>query len=377
MSSADIASLHVDTGGHWRGGQQQALCLVEGLRARRLRAELVAPRRSVLAERASESGIAVHALPLRGEWDLASAFRIAGILKKGGFGILHLHTSHAHGLGRLASLLCPGLCLIVSKRVDFPIRGNIGRRLKYRRGVEKYLAISCSARDVLLRAGVRPERVVLVADGVDPLRFEGVVPADLKTELGFPADSVLVGVVGHLIAEHKGQEDFLRSAVMVAARFREAKFLLVGEGRDRVLLEKLAAEAGIADRVAFTGFRSDVPAVLASLDVFVMPSHAEAMGTSAIEAMMAGLPVVGTDVGGLKEVIDDGRTGLLVPPKDPARLAEAISNLLADPGLARRMGAQGRQRAHSRFTTDNMVEKTIQVYEEVQNARRRSRALHS
>jgi len=119
-----------------------------------------------------------------------------------------------------------------------------------------------------------------------------------------------------------------------------------------------------------------VPAVLASLDVFAMPSHYEAMGTSAIEAMMAGLPVVGSNVGGLKEVIDDGRTGLLVPPGAPARLAEAISELLANPALARRMGARGRQRALAHFSVDKMVEKTIQIYEEVQSAKRTSRALH-
>jgi len=194
----------------------------------------VARPKSAVAERAADAGIVVHTLPMLGEWDLASAFRLAGILRRGGFGILHVHTSHAHGLGRLASLLCPRPRLIVSRRVDFPIGGNIGRRLKYRRGVEKYLAISRSVRDALLGAGVRPQRVALVPDGVDPLPFDGVAPADLRGEFGFPADSVLVGMVGHLIDENKGQKDFLEAAALVSARFDQARFLLVGDGSRKI-----------------------------------------------------------------------------------------------------------------------------------------------
>ena len=360
--------LHVDTGRHWRGGQHQVVYLLGGLQKRGLRGELVARPESAIVERASSAGIVVHMLPLRGEWDMPSALRLAGILKRGGFNILHLHTSHAHLLGRIASLLCPGLSVVVSRRVTFPIRGTVRRWFKYLNGVEKYLAISYAVRETLVDAGVRPERVAVVPDGVEPARFEGVTPAGLKAELGFPADTRLVGVVGRLVTG-KGQQDFLKAAAAVAEEYNDARFVLAGEGDNRAALERQVAELGLSDRVAFAGFRSDVPRVLAGLEVFVMPSHAEGLCTSAIEAMMAGLPVVGTNVGGLKEVIEDGCTGLLVPSKNPERLAEAIGEVLADQSFARRMGDMGRQRAIRRFSVDNMVEKTIDVYEEVHGAR--------
>ena len=362
MPNERPSSLHVDTERYWRGGQQQVLHLLAGLRERGLRAELVARPGCPLADRAADAGIEVHQLALRGEWDVASAFRIARILRKGGFDVLHLHTSHAHGLGQLASLLCPRVRVVVSRRVDFPIRGTIGRWFKYLRGVDKYAAISYAVRDALLDAGIPAERVAQVPSGVDPARFEDVAPADLKSDCGFPADARIVGVVGHLVDAHKGQKDFLVASAAVAARYPEARFVLVGEGRDRRALEQQAAQVGVADRVSFTGFRSDVPAVLAALDVFVMPSRYEALGTSAIEAMMAGLPVVGAGVGGLREVIDDGVTGLLVAPGEPDALAQAIGRLLADQALRHRMGAAGKQRAHEQFSVKNTIDKTIEVY---------------
>lgn len=361
MPTEQPSSLHVDTERHWRGGQQQVLHLLAGLRERGLRAELVARPGCPLADRAADAGIRVHQLALRGEWDVASAFRLARILRKGGFDVLHLHTSHAHGLGRLASVAAPASKVVVSRRVVFPVKGAIRGWLKYRHGVDKYIAISYAVKDALTDAGVPPERVAVVASGVAPDRFDCVAPADLRAEFGFHPGAQLVGVVGHLAAS-KGQQDFLSAVATLAEKHSDARFLLVGEGDCRAALERQAEGLGIAERVAFTGFRSDVPAVLAALDVFVMPSHAEGLCTSVIEAMMAGLPVVGTSVGGLREVIDDGVTGLLVTLGRQGALAEAIGRLLSDGALRRRMGTAGRERAHEHFGVKNMIEKTIEVY---------------
>jgi len=356
------SSLHVDTEPHWGGGQQQVLHLLVGLAQRSLRAELVARPGCPLAERAASAGIVVHMLPLRGEWDVASALRLARIARTGGFDLLHLHTSHAHGLGRLASMLgAPGR-IVVSRRVAFRLRGGIRTRLKYRRGVDRFIAISAAVRRQLLSAGIPPERVSVVPSGVDPARFDNVTPAPLREECGFPPDAPLVGVVGRL-AHGKGQQDFLHAAAQVAEGHPAARFVLIGEGEARRELESQAQRLGIADRVAFTGFRADVPAVLRALDAFVMPSHAEGLCTSVIEAMLAGLPVVATNVGGIVEVVEDGVTGLLVPQADPRPLAEAIDRLLSDRALAAKFGAAGRERARSRFGVETMVEQTIHVYE--------------
>ena len=358
------ASLHVDTERRWRGGQQQVLHLLEGLAARGLRAELAAPPDSALAGRARAAGFTVHPIRMRGEWDLPSAARLAAAVRRGGFGVVHLHTSRAHGLGRVASLLVRMPGVVVSRRVVFRVRGGLVRRFKYLCGVDKYLAISYAVRDVLIAAGVAGERVAVVHSGVDPARFGPAPAADVRGEFGLPADALLLGVVGHLDVR-KGQRDFLAAAARIAPDFSGARFLLVGDGGDAPALRDLAATLGIAERVIFAGFRTDVPAVLAALDVFVMPSHAEGLCTAAVEAMMAGLPVVATSAGGLPEVVEDGQTGLLVPPGAPEALAGAAAKLLADADLRRRLGERGRQRALERFSVGSMVDGTIAVYEAV------------
>ncbi|HUS58462.1 MAG TPA: glycosyltransferase family 4 protein [Planctomycetota bacterium] len=362
MAGERLSSLHVNTEVSWRGGEQQVLHLLEGLTRRGLRAELAARPGCPLAERAAAAGVAVHPLSMWGEWDLAAALRLAGIMRRGRFGILHLHTSHAHGLGRLASLAAGGARVVVSRRVVFPVKGGIFGRLKYRSGIDKYIAISYAIRDALVCAGVAAERVAVVPSGVDASRFDGLRPAALRAEFGLPAQSRLVGVVGHLAAS-KGQQDFLAAAAIICEKFPDARFLLVGEGESLAALKRQAAELGIDSRVVFTGFRTDVPAVLAGLDVFVMPSHAEGLCTAAIEAQMAGCAVVATDAGGLKEVVQDMQTGLAVSPGSPGALAEAICRLLADDSLRSRLGAAGRARAMEFFTVEKMVDGTRQVYE--------------
>ena len=358
-----IASLHVNTEKHWRGGEQQVLHLLEGLQARGHRAELVARPASPIARRAEAAGIIVHKLPMLGEWDLPSAFRLARIARHGRFDVLHLHTSRAHGLGRIASILAPRPRVIVSRRVVFPPTGVFNRRLKYLNGIDKYIAISYAVRDILISAGVAPERIAVVPSGVEPSRFDGLAPAGLRRQFDLPSDAQLAAVVGHLDAA-KGQRDFIDAAARLAPSQPNVFFLIIGEGKDREALEWRAAGLGISGRVIFTGFRDDVPAMLVELDLFVMPSHAEGLCTAAIEAMFAGLAVVGTAAGGLQEVVADGQTGLLVPPGDPPALARAMERLLADDHLRHLMGTNARQRAFDQFTVKNMVDKTIQVYEE-------------
>jgi glycosyltransferase involved in cell wall biosynthesis len=167
--------------------------------------------------------------------------------------------------------------------------------------------------------------------------------------------------VGHL-ADHKGQRYLVAAAPAVLARFPQARVLVVGAGE---LLEPLAAQArklGVADRVLFPGFRSDVPALLAALDLFVFPSHLEGLGTSVLDALALGLPVVATTAGGIPEMIEDGVHGRLVPPRDPDALARAMVELLEQPELARALGEAGRARVLAEFTADRMVEKTLAEY---------------
>jgi glycosyltransferase involved in cell wall biosynthesis len=171
-----------------------------------------------------------------------------------------------------------------------------------------------------------------------------------------------VGVVGRLVPD-KGQDDFLRAAAILRSRHPDLRFLLAGRGTAEADLRRLATSLGLESAVAFLGFRDDVPEITASLAVSVLPSiDCDASSAAIKEALACGVPVVATDIGGASEILRDGETGLVVPPRDPGRLAAAIETLLADPARARDMGRRGSADVAARFTPDHLVEGTIAAY---------------
>jgi glycosyltransferase involved in cell wall biosynthesis len=173
-----------------------------------------------------------------------------------------------------------------------------------------------------------------------------------------------VGNVAHL-ADHKGQRYLVEAVPEVLRSVPRARFVIVGEGELEGDLRARAAALGLGARLLFTGFRTDVPAVLDALDLFVMPSHLEGLGTAVLDALAAGKPVVAAAAGGIPEIVEDGRHGLLVPPRDPGRLARAIVRLLQNPELASQLATEGLRRVRESFSVDAMVAGNLAVYREV------------
>lgn len=371
--------LHVNTERTWRGGEQQVLYLARGLAARGVEQELLCQQGSVLAARAREAGLPVWERRLRGEVDLPAARAIAARLRAGRFDLIHMHTSHAHTLGVLGARLAGRRrrgdrpVTVVSRRVDFSIhkrRFLDFARLKYTWNLDRILCVSGTIREVLLRDGLPPELPRVVHSGIDPARLAGAPDRrdDYRREFRVPPGGALVGNVGHC-ADHKGQRWLVAAAPAVLERHPGTRIVIVGEGE---LLEDLRAQArglGVADRVLFPGFRPDVPSLLRAFDLFAFPSHLEGLGTSVLDALAVGLPVVATTAGGIPEMIDDGVHGLLVPPKDAAALARALVALLDDPARARRLGDAGRARVLAEFTVERTVEKTLAEYGELLGGR--------
>ncbi len=192
----------------------------------------------------------------------------------------------------------------------------------------------------------------------------------VRRELGIPADAPLVGKVANFYRGWKGHDTFLAAAAMVLERRPRVRFLLVGHETDNAKMRAMVERAGLADRVALAGYRSDVPDVLAALDVSVnSPRAGEGLSGAVRESLAAGLPVVATDVGGNRELVLDGETGLLVSPENPAALAAAIGRLLDDRALAARLAANGARFVRERLTVERMVEETERVYREVLSGR--------
>lgn len=363
-------SAHINTEPTWRGGEQQTLYLLEGLRRRGYPVVLFASPGSPLHERAVAEGFEAYPLKIRSEADAAAVVRLTRALRRLRPAVLHMHTSHAHAIGVCAAVLAGnGMRRVVSRRVNFSIYRHsfFGLNwIKYCYGVDRYLTVSASVRDVLVKDGVDPGRIRVVHSGVDPERFRGArqdLRAELLRELGLPEDLALVGCIGALVP-FKGFGFFLEAAAAVARR-RDCAFVIVGEGELYAELNRRARELGVAHRFRLLGFRSDIGEILNALDVFVFPSLEEGLGTSLLDALLLRRPTVATRVGGIPEVVRHEANGLLVEPGDAGALAAAIERLLGDPEEARRLGVEGSRTVEERFGVDAMVEKTLECYREL------------
>jgi L-malate glycosyltransferase len=224
-----------------------------------------------------------------------------------------------------------------------------------------------AVKDWLIGDGYDASKIAVIRNGVDLARFDNLpAQSNVRRELGLADDTPLVGVVSRL-TRLKGLEDFLEAAAIVRSRIPAARFLVAGETNpmDRDYLRELqehAARCGVAEHVTFTGIRNDVPAVLASVTVSVMPSLNEALSNVVLESMAAGAPTVATRVGGTPEAVVDGVTGILVPPGDSAALADAIVHLLKNPQLAAHLGGAARARIADHFSVRRMVRATEDLY---------------
>jgi L-malate glycosyltransferase len=218
-------------------------------------------------------------------------------------------------------------------------------------------------RDTLIEQGFRPDNIVVIRNGIRLSTFgKKEKGAALRRELGLPPSAPLV-VVSSRLNRMKGVEYFLDAASMLAPRFPEVRFLIVGDGGGRKELEDRAGNLGLAKRVIFTGFRSDVPDLIPEAAVSVLPSLSEGLSNSLLESMASGVPVIAARVGGNPEIVEHEVSGLLVPTRDSAALADAIGSLLQDPQLAASMGEAGRRRVAELFSMERSLSEVERFYE--------------
>jgi glycosyltransferase involved in cell wall biosynthesis len=359
-----MRTFHVDTELAWRGGQQQVLLLLEGLVRRDVPARLAAPENSPLFDRARRAGLPAEPFAARNDADPAAAFRLARMLRSEPSDILHCHTARAYAVARLACRLLPAATrprIVVSRRVAFSASPFLTRR-KFG-SADCVIAVSEAVKQGLVAAGLDPARIAVVRDGVT-LAQTPLAPDErerVRRLLNLAPADRLVLHLAHLGAE-KGQEDLIAAAPRIHAAAPGARIAIVGGGELRGRLERQAAAAGA--RILFVGFwpPERIPALLAAASVFVLPSRKEGLGSVLLEAMAAGLPIVASSTGGIPEIVRDGDTGLLIPPRDPLALAAAVIRLLTDSALADRLGAAGREFVRREGSADRMVDETLAVY---------------
>ncbi len=352
--------LQLNTEHGWRGGENQVLLLAKGLTAP-YHAVVVAQPGSPMAKISREAGLETNEIAMRGQWHFSALRKLRALIRDQQIAIVHAHTSHAHSLGALA---CrgTGVPLVVTRRVDFALKRGWISRWKYCRAVARHAAVSEGVRQVMITGGVSPERIEVIHDGIDFARFP-LQKSTLRQEFSLPADAVLVGVTAHL-TDHKDHRTLLAAWQHVEVVAAKAWLLIVGTGELESELKALATQLKL-QRVVFTGFRQDIHNVLRGLDIFTLTSHLEGLGSSVMDAMYCGLPVVATRAGGLPELIDDQVDGLLAPVRDHAAVAHALLRMIGDPALRQRLGSAAHQRALQRFSAEVMIAHYRSLYDRV------------
>lgn len=361
-------SLHIDTARTWRGGQNQVLLTVNGLREIGHRAALVAHPDGELRRRADE-GLELVPLAPRWEVDLTTAWRFSRVIRRLQPEVVHAHDAHAVAMASLALAFGSssrgggGPALVAARRVDFHLRGSSFSKWKHRQ-VDCFIAASDAIRQMLISDGVPAGRTVTVHEGIDVDHVIAAPAVDVHQAFWLPHGAPVVGSVGALVP-HKGHRHLIEAAQLVVRHMPDVRFVILGEGELRPSLERQIREHHLEKHVLLPGFRLDVLGCLKSFDLFVMSSVTEGLGTSLLDAMACSRAIVATRTGGIPEVVVDGETGVLVPPRDHHAMADAIVRLLGDQPQQRRLGAAGFARVSARFTVERMVAETAAVYERI------------
>ncbi len=357
--------LHLSSEKTWRGGEQQIAYLIE----ESLKAGVtchVACRKNTPFEAWCESKkIPFIALPFANEFDLFTASKIKNYCLQHKIDLVHAHSAHSHAVSVWASLMGNKTPIILSRRVDFPVKNNVLSRFKYNYpGIKRIICVSEKIREVMMPALKRPEVCVTVHSGIDLQRFANSRnTGKLHREFNLPPDQPLIGNIS-AIAEQKDYFTFVNTAERLLQSGLQATFFIIGDGPMRAEIEAYVKQKNLREHIIFTGFRNDIPEILPELDIFLITSQTEGLGTTILDAFACKVPVVATKGGGIPEIVKDEETGLLAEIHDAQNLTNQVIRIFKEPAL-RDFLTQNAYRFLQHFRKEVTAQRTLEVYREV------------
>ncbi len=378
--------LYIDTENDIGGAEVSLIELLRKLDRQKYRRLVALPRKGRLSKELKTMGVPVHFIKMSEftrrntpqKYILDTLFFIPCVLelllliKKYEVSLIHTNNVRAHFYGSMAGVLAR-IPVVWHIRDIYRDESTFIRMVSkpFYPLARKVMAISNAVAKAFIEESGLSGKVKVVYNGVDLAKFNPGVIDTSKIRGEFSLDGIfpLIGLVG-VLGRWKGQEEFLQAASRLVKVFPKAKFLIVGDSLidDRGYKERLKGMVntlGITSHVIFTGFREDIPEILGCLDLLVLPSHNEPFGRVLVEAMAMKKAVVGTDSGGIPEIVVDGKTGLLVPPNNANLLASGMAKILKDRDKLKKMGRLGRKRAETLFTVENYVKGVIKIYTEI------------
>ncbi|MBV6306763.1 glycosyltransferase family 4 protein [Candidimonas humi] len=351
--------LHTEAATSFGGQEHRIFKEMLAMRERGHHLELVCQAEAALAERTRSEGFRVHEVVMAGPRSFAvAAMHIARILRQGGFDVVNTHSRTDTMSAAAAGRLVRTPLIVRTRHLAIPP----GSLISYTGLPHRVIAVSEHVRRLLIGRGAAPEKIATVMDAIVLPR--PVDAAILRHELGLSPDAIVIGSVGHM-RERKGHPDLVAASIPLIRSRPNLHLVIAGEGEPLLtsLREQVASE-GLGDRIHLLGRRRDIANLLSGFDIFALATKSEALGTAYLEAAACGLPLVGTNVGGVPEIIEEGVNGLLVEPGNRAQLADALSRLVDDPALRARLGEAARAKVAGdpRFSVGYMAEATESLY---------------
>jgi len=362
MASNKLNILHIDTETSWRGGQQQVFYLHEALVNRDFNSVLACNISSELSKKCLLNKLPFIEVKMRGELDILASYKLVKYCKANKINIIQAHSAHALSIALFVKLFYSYVKLICVRRVDFHINKNLFSQLKYNNWrIDKLICISEFIKSVLIEDGIKEEKLYTIRSGTDIRKFSNVISdSELKDKLNIGSDDFVLGTVA-AFAGHKDYPNLINAFKLIVEKRKKVKLCLVGEGPLKNNIEKFVHELDISENVIFCGFQKDVGQFLKLFDLFILASKKEGLGTSIIDALSVGLPIVAASSGGIPELITNNHNGILVEPKNPKELSDAVIKLMDDEEKRKALGKNALNTVE-KFSIETTVNKNIELY---------------
>lgn len=358
--------LHISSPKTWRGGEQQLMYLVEELNQLGVWQMVMCPFNSSVHKYCLKNHIN-HVTFFKGfSANPMVAFKVNHISKREKINLIHVHDSHAHNFAILSSVLSNNqLPIIVSRRVDFPIQGGPVSMFKYNHPrVSKVLCVSKAIKKIMEPSIDDQSKLEVVYSGVDLEKFNSEISdSGIRKELGIGDDTILIGNVAAL-APHKDYPTFVKTAKAVIEAGVDAHFVAIGDGPSRKHVEEVIEEMQMTAHLTLLGFRDDIITLFPQLDVFLITSETEGLGTSILDAQVAGVPIVATEAGGIVEIVENEVNGLTAPVADYGALAQQLLRYAAYADLRMSMATKAKETVRG-FSKSQTAKRTLEIYKEV------------
>lgn len=310
-----------------------------------------------------EVGIETIPINISGDLNPATLFKLYNLFRKKSINVVIANTGKDLRLSGIAALFLKNISVIARQGIDYPLKNNLRYKIAYNYLADKIVANSEATKTTMLKSApwLNSEKIKVIYNGIDPAIYKSENTIDLRNEFGFVKADFVIGFVGRLSVQ-KGVKYALEAFKYIYEKYPTVRLLICGDGELSADVETFISENKLDSKIHLAGFRNDIPNIMKTIDVLLTPSLWEGFGIVLIEAMASGKPCVATNTSSIHEIVEDGVSGFLVPPKDSQTIAETLIKIISDTQLVHKMGQAGIETVKKKFTIDKMIEEYKKLF---------------